>query len=590
MQHIQRSSRSRLLGAAAALVLGASATAQVTYTQNFTAGSSGWTGDFGAFSGTSACGGSGGAMRANLYDSNTSDNLVSPNLGTSLGGLTTITYDYKCADWSANTSPTASPWGSFDVQYASSASGPWTTIATISNETQVPGCQPKAHTFTPPAGPLFVRFSGLWTAGDFYLNFDNVTVTESVAACSGTPTPGNTTGPAAACPGGNITLGLQNATTGTGVSYQWYVSTVGIGGPWTPTGTGGATLTTSQTVESWYYCDVTCSAGPSTGTSTPVNVPMSTAVFAQDFGTGVVNPNCWTATGLVGTFPPDYAAVSAFGTGTGSARFNFFNIDVPNQLALTSPSFPATTAGTMCYFDVAGATYTGGEVDTIVLEASSDDGATWAAVVSMTNATNGVLNTFGGTTSSNFTPTIAQWASLAYTLPTGTNRIRFRGVSDFGNNVYLDNISVGVLPSARHTPYGKSCASPAMTLSAAPAPVAGTTTVFSLGAIPLACPSPAPVFHFGILCLSINQDFPGTDLLAGYGIDSPGCALHVASFEVLVAFVDSVPNQTVNFSLDPSTPPGLTFYTQAIALICGTPSNTAGFIVSNAVRSYVNNF
>lgn len=43
----------------------------------------------------------------------------------------------------------------------------------------------------------------------------------ATGACSGTPAPGNTIASASSvCPGVNFTLSLQNATTGTGVSYQ----------------------------------------------------------------------------------------------------------------------------------------------------------------------------------------------------------------------------------------------------------------------------------------------------------------------------------------------------------------------------------
>jgi len=86
-------------------------------------------------------------------------------------------------------------------------------------------------------------------------------------ACSGTPSPGNTTGPTIVLTNQPFTLGLQNPTPGSGVIYQWYVSTAGAGGPWTMTGSGASTLNTSMTQASWYYCDVTCA-----GNTTPSNV------------------------------------------------------------------------------------------------------------------------------------------------------------------------------------------------------------------------------------------------------------------------------------------------------------------------------
>lgn len=151
-------------------------TAQVSFLQNFNTDAGSFTGGFSRFTGTTACGGSGGAMRLNLYSFVTSGELISPNTGTANGtSAQIITYDYKAANWSANTAGT-NPWGSFEVQYSSSASGPWTTIATVSNETQNGSCISKSHTFTPPAGDLFIRFSATWSSGDYYLNFDNVAV------------------------------------------------------------------------------------------------------------------------------------------------------------------------------------------------------------------------------------------------------------------------------------------------------------------------------------------------------------------------------------------------------------------------------
>ncbi|MBX3463419.1 MAG: hypothetical protein KF830_09620 [Planctomycetes bacterium] len=582
----------KLFGAAFALLAAVPATAQVTYSFNFDVNSTGWTGTPGfTRSTTNPC--AVASMRRNMWSSATTGFLVSPLTGTSVGGTTTVTYDYKCYDFTGS-APTVAPWGGFTVQYASSVSGPWTTIATVVDEAQTASCITKSHVFTPPAGPLYVRWSANWVAGDYYLAFDNIDVSESVVACSGTPTPGDTIAPiGGVCSGANFSLSLQNATTGTGVSYQWYSSTTSSLGPWTAVGTGLSTLTTSITGTTWYYCDVTCSDGPSTGSSNVVQVDLATPVFPQEFSSGVVNPNCWSVVGLVGAGLPNYQAQSAFGVGTGSVRWNFYNIGALQEPTLVSPAFTPVAAGTEVFFDVAGATYTGGEIDSIVLEESNDGGTSWSPVVTMTNEPGaGVLNTLGGTgtTGSNFVPTASQWASLAYTLSAGTDRIRFRGISDFGNSVFLDNISVGVQPSARHTVYGRSCATPAMTLTSATPPVAGTTTIFDLNNIPLACPSPDPVFHFGIIALSLGQDFAGTDLLTGYGVDAPGCNLHITSIDVVVPYVDVVPTQAVPFDIPVSVPPAFLFFSQAAALICPNPPNNAGVLLSNGLRSYVNTF
>ncbi len=99
-----------------------------------------------------------------------------------------------------------------------------------------------------------------------------ITLPPAAAPCAGQPTPGNTTGPLAACSGANFTLGLQNATIGSGVSYQWQFDN---GGGWTNFGTDAATQNTTLTVPTSYRCEVTC-AGNGTGTSTPITVNLNT--------------------------------------------------------------------------------------------------------------------------------------------------------------------------------------------------------------------------------------------------------------------------------------------------------------------------
>lgn len=93
------------------------------------------------------------------------------------------------------------------------------------------------------------------------------------SGCTGTPAPGNTlTSASPVCPGTSFTLSLQNSTSGSGVGYQWQSSPNNS----TWTNIGGATsstLTTTQTVSTYYRCAVTCSS--STGLSASVQVTMN---------------------------------------------------------------------------------------------------------------------------------------------------------------------------------------------------------------------------------------------------------------------------------------------------------------------------
>ncbi|GEM_PF-702258 len=90
--------------------------------------------------------------------------------------------------------------------------------------------------------------------------------------CSGTPNPGNTlaaTNPVVS--GGTTILSLQNATSGSGVSYQWQQSANGTSGWTNVSGTGtNPTYTATVTAKTWYRCVVTCTG--TSGTSAPVEV------------------------------------------------------------------------------------------------------------------------------------------------------------------------------------------------------------------------------------------------------------------------------------------------------------------------------
>ena len=204
--------------------------AQFTYTQNFNTNNGSFTGNFTRFTGATACGGSGGAMRRNIYVDVTTGQLISPSVGTSTGGSTTVTFDYKIANWSANTAGTGTGWGSFDVQYGMSATGPWTTVFTVDGSNHVTSGSCATFTtpsFTPPAGSLFIRFSATFgTAGDYFLNFDNVSVTQlAPPSCTGEPNAGTASANlSSGCSGRTLSLSSTGLSTGLGISYQWQSS------------------------------------------------------------------------------------------------------------------------------------------------------------------------------------------------------------------------------------------------------------------------------------------------------------------------------------------------------------------------------
>ncbi len=101
------------------------------------------------------------------------------------------------------------------------------------------------------------------------------TLDYSTGACSGTPTPGNTlTSLTSVCPGVAFNLTLQNATSGSGVTYQWQ-SGPSMTGPFTDiTGATSSSYNTTLTASTYYQCVVTCTGSPA-AISTPVLVDLT---------------------------------------------------------------------------------------------------------------------------------------------------------------------------------------------------------------------------------------------------------------------------------------------------------------------------
>lgn len=92
------------------------------------------------------------------------------------------------------------------------------------------------------------------------------------APCAGQPNPGNTiSNVASACNGSSVNLSLQNATTGSGVTFVWEHSDDDIN--WTPFGPNapGASFTMGATPK-YFHCIVSCVNDPNPGTSNSVLV------------------------------------------------------------------------------------------------------------------------------------------------------------------------------------------------------------------------------------------------------------------------------------------------------------------------------
>ena len=172
---------------------------------------------------------------------------------------------------------------------ATSASvGDFTTLLLDINPTLTPSGYPNVWTqFTvnitgvavPTSGRLafryFVNDGGPGGSNSDYIGIDEAVYTTTASPCSGAPVPGNTLSSVpAVCPATNFTLSLENNPPLSGLSYQWQ-SGPSVTGPWANGGPNASTWVTSLAATTFYRCIVTCSAGPSSGTSTPVQVALN---------------------------------------------------------------------------------------------------------------------------------------------------------------------------------------------------------------------------------------------------------------------------------------------------------------------------
>ncbi len=160
----------------------------------------------------------------------------------------------------------------------------------------------ETYSFTPgTTGDYYFAIRVNATGVPWYLSFDDFEVVE-LPLCSGTPAPGNTNASSTTiCSGGTANLSLQNDYSGfIGITYQWYNSSGAIGGA-----TSSTYTTPPLFANETYWCEVTCSAGPSTGTSNSVTITIGSPPVggtASGPSTGVTYQNLnYTVTGYNGS-------------------------------------------------------------------------------------------------------------------------------------------------------------------------------------------------------------------------------------------------------------------------------------------------
>lgn len=142
---------------------------------------------------------------------------------------------------------------------------------------------------------------------------------------------------------------------------------------------------------------------------------------------------------------------SAFGSGTGSARFKYWSAENGTTQSLISNQFPPITGGYYLTFDYAYRFYLDGSgilaQDSLGVFTSTNNGVSWTlmktfiATQTPQTGTNTTSNLTTASGSGEYTsPASNEWGSKFFPLPLGVNKVKFIAWSAYGNNLFVDNI------------------------------------------------------------------------------------------------------------------------------------------------------
>lgn len=173
------------------------------------------------------------------------------------------------------------------------------------------------------------------------------------------------------------------------------------------------------------------------------------APLVEGFEGSTFPPANWSLTQLSGS-GNWFRVTNAAKTGSASAKFDNYNYNPGTVSALTTPpiTFSPTYNVATLNFHYAHRTYSG-ENDKLEVLISTNCGSTWTSlwVRSGTTGPNALPTVAGNQNTSSFTPTAAQWTANPIEIDltpykNQTIQIQFQATSDFGNNLYLDDINI----------------------------------------------------------------------------------------------------------------------------------------------------
>jgi len=433
----------------ASMLLSNGLLAQITYSQNFTATTHGWTGGLRSTTAGSACTATDGHFRSNLYSSVAAAQYTSPTIGTSNGGVVTLGYDYKVTDWGTYAA-TPNTFGSLKWEYQV-AGGTWQTVSSsLISTVHVPAttCASKSISFAlPPGANAKVRLNATWGAGDYYVTLDNVTVTQGAAPTClqpGTPVISNLTNSLA-----KLTWTAQSANP-TVTTYEYEVRSAGAAG------SGASGLAVSGTTSNLNvfatglsgstpyeaYVRALCGGGDnsswsSTAFTTACNPVM--APFTEGFESATTSTcPCWTQEQVLGTSNWTFATGAGGGTitsayaGTKNARFVSTSGSGTPVKKLVTPMVDITTLSLPRVEFYYGQEEWTGDQNELNVYYRTHPQAQWTLLADFPNQA-------------------ASWTVARLPIPTTaispTFQLAFEGINNYGRANVIDNVKIEETPS-----------------------------------------------------------------------------------------------------------------------------------------------
>jgi len=187
--------------------------------------------------------------------------------------------------------------------------------------------------------------------------------------------------------------------------------------------------------------------------------PLQTLPFTETFTPNTFPPAGWNYVNFSSVCFMSRNATGGFGVGSGSLKMDNYSgpMDITGQKDyFISPrlDFSGASANTKLSFSVAYARYNNSSNDRLQVSASTDCGSTWTVIYDKAGA---ILSTAPNAANA-FTPNATQWRSDTVNLGAYASQpevmVMFTNTSNYGNNLYIDDINVTDLSTSLNDPSG----------------------------------------------------------------------------------------------------------------------------------------